>query len=420
MMTKPAGFDCNALPQRFLLKGRFIGWIYGERGTWKRYDKDALVPVDGHLCFIDDDGVTHRAEKLPVCPRTMRAASVSDPTTWGSYGEASALVAQGKVDGVGYVLDRGEAVVDLDGCMIDGAPNEFAATLVAKLCTYTEVSVSGMGLHLICLVGEFEPTRGCKAGRCEVYVGGHTNRFITMTGSVFEGYDELDEDAEDVFYDFYHTEFENHPVRYEHGEGAIEFPEEGETDEDGAVVAWLIGHYKHGRELFELGDISKWAEDRSRYVPNADRSRSEADFALAKMLLAATSGNAQQALRLLRRSAMRRSKYDEIHDGTNDYATMTVRNALETCDVRAMVKSAIKRRDERLSEYPESFAPLVELMKRDDVTHYMLQRVMCTRAKGTARRRWRDPIESYPLAWMIRWWDELAKAAYSYDFRRVG
>lgn len=410
--------DYMSFPTPMLRKKRFIGYTFGERGTWRRYPTESLRPINGHLCHVDEDGVIHRADKLPVNVRTGRAASVSDPSTWSTFDEVFAAYAQGAVDGIGYVLDRGEFLIDIDGCMDGGTPNEFATYLISKLDTYAEASISNEGCHIIGYCGDYEPTRGCKSARCEVYVGGHTKRFCTVSGNVIDGHTTL-EDCADVFADFYETEFRDHPVRYSPGEGAIEFPQDGTVISDGHSVSWTIGHYKHGRALYERGDISGWAADRAKYLPKADNSRSEADFALAKMLLAATDGNLGQTLRLMRKSAMRRGKYDEIHDGTNTYAAMTVRNAAEACDVAAIRAGAFKRRDKRLEEYPPSMAEIVPLMRRDDITHYMLREVMCTRAQGTARRRWRDPVSTYPAEWILRWWDELVDVAYQYDFGKV-
>lgn len=410
--------DYSGVPPQLKAKHRWIGWYWGQRKPWIRFPKEALVPDGNHLSYVDKDGVIHKASKLPIDTSTLRAASVSDKSTWGTFEQAVAAKERGDVDDIGYVLDKGESLLDVDGCVVDGNLNEFARNLIEKMDSYAEESASGQGCHILGYTGDFEPTRGCKGARIEVYVGGHTKRFCTVTGNVIDGHTTL-EDCEDVFADFYETEFRDHPVTYKHGEGAIELPEDETPISDEYAVSWLIGHYKHGRTLYERGDITGWAADRAKYLPKADNSRSVADYAFAKMLLAATDGNLGQTLRLMNRSAMHRDKYDEVHDGTNTYAAMTVRNAAETSDVPAMRSGAFRRRDERLADYPDTMTEVVALMRRDDVTHYMLREVMCTRAQGTARRRWKDPVSSYPAEWMVRWWDELVDVAYQYDFRKV-
>lgn len=409
-------------------KCRWIGWKWGKKcpdGKPRYFDRSELVAHEGHLWHVDSDGVLTRAEKLPICITTGMFASVSDRRTWCSFDAALDAVRAGCVHGVGYVLDRGEALIDLDGCIEDGKLKKFASNMVEKLDTYAELSVSGQGVHILCPSGDFEPTRGCKAARCEVYVGGHTNRYCTVSGDVLDGhgdYAEDEENAADVFADFYKKEFANHPIRHEAGKGRIVFPEEPDPDDrvsDEWAVAFLVSHWHSGWLLFERGDLKEWARIRSEHVSGSDNSRSEADFALAKMLLASTFGNARQTVRLMRRSAMWRQKYDEIHDGTNPYVVMTVRNALQTCDPMAILGSAFRRGNETMKDYPKEFAPLVKLMERDGVTDYMLRRVMRTRAKGTARMRKNTPIERYPLDLLLSHWDEIADLAYQYNWGRV-
>ena len=416
-------------PEVMRQKVRWIGWKWGtkgEDGRWIYFDRSELEVHDGHLWHVDADGALTRAEKLPICIMTGRAASVSNSRTWCSFNFALEALQAGKVDGMGYVLDKGEALIDIDGCINqNGKPKKFASNLIEKLDTYAELSVSGQGVHILCPSGDFEPTRGCKAARCEVYVGGHTNRYCTVSGDVLEGHGDLaddEENAADNFADFYHKEFARYPLKHTGGKGMIVFPEEPSADDrvsDEEAAALLVGHWYSGVLLFERGDLKEWRRIRSEHVPGSDNSQSEADFALAKMLLASTFGNPQQTVRLMRKSALWRNKYDEIHDGTNPYVVMTVRNALETCNPLAILQSADRRSNEVLKDYPDEFKPLVDLMKQDHVTHYMLRRVMCTRGKGAARMRWSTPIAQYPLDLILSHWGEIVRIAYQYNWKRV-
>jgi primase-polymerase (primpol)-like protein len=88
-------------------------------------------------------------------------------------------------DGLGFVLNNdGIVCVDLDDCVVDGEPNEFAREFVSALgSTYCEFSPSGRGLHVW---GYASLDKGkVLAGenlKVEVYPAG---RFITMTGKVY-------------------------------------------------------------------------------------------------------------------------------------------------------------------------------------------------------------------------------------------
>ncbi len=124
--------------------------------------------------------------KLPKQP-----AKVDDPSTWGTYEEASAAARNTPgVDGIGFVLTNTDIVLlDFDNCR-DPATGNFTF-LVERLrdrvknC-YTEVSPSGTGLHIY---GRVQRDRAisklCKLpgeGKLEIYC--RTERYTTVTGEV--------------------------------------------------------------------------------------------------------------------------------------------------------------------------------------------------------------------------------------------
>lgn len=421
-------------------KSRWIGWIWGEKkpsGRWIRFNRADLVPVDGHLWYQSPDGTLTRASKLPICVRTMCAASVSNPDTWGSFNAVMTSLHAGNIDGVGYVLDSGETLLDVDGCMEDGEPNAFARMCIAELGSYVERSVSGEGIHIIVVADGFMPDRGQKGARCEVYAGGHTNRYCTVSGAVLAGCDELNEDAEDVLTGIYQSEFADMPEISEVDardamDNLREIHDFRLTKDDERAVAWMCGHYKHARAMFERGDYIGWAKDRQTYAALKeenvrDYSRSAADFALAGYLYAATEGDPMRTLALLNASAMKRPKYDEVHDGHNLYSVMTVGKIHSLglagrMDAATLRQRAIDRRDKRLEVYPQSLRPLADLMRRDDVTDYMLRRVMAYNAKGPVQRDMRQRVEYYPaviVAWIMEQWPRIVDLSYRFELEGV-
>ena len=120
-------------------------------------------------------------DKRPLCSRTGRWASVTDPSTWSTHAAASATGAP-----LGFVLGDGIGCIDLDGCLDEhGIPNEAARTLLAYYeGSYVEVSPSGRGLHIW---GTAAPQRGFKrmwrGQRIEFYSQG---RYITVTENVYQ------------------------------------------------------------------------------------------------------------------------------------------------------------------------------------------------------------------------------------------
>ena len=438
----------SRFPLRMRQKPRWIGWVWGMKepnGRWVSFDLDTLEPHDGHLWHRRADGTLERASKLPLNVRTLRAASVSAPSTWSTFETALNALRRETVHGLGYVLDAGEILIDVDGCMKDGELNDFARALVSKLDSYSEFSVSSEGVHIVCVADGFTPDRGQKGARIECYVGGFTNRFCTVSGNVLQGYETLDDDAADVLADIYQSEFADRPVISEEARAASEkFLREARlielSQDDERAVAWMCGHFKHARAMFGgAANYLGWAQDRQKYnaIDNGDSSelasgaddgrkardasRSAADFALASYLLTATEGDGDRALALLLKSGMARPKYYEVHDGRNPYALMTVASVLKHVDVELMRQRAFERRDKQLDnllERRQDMRPLDDLMRRDDVTPAMLTHVMAYHATGAVRQDPHTWLCNYPRAfvpWAIERWPSIVTLAYRYD-----
>lgn len=126
--------------------------------------------------------VCHKA-KVPFAPAVpRRKASVTDPTTWGTFDQAKAAYEEAGHDGVGVVLDGDGVVgVDLDHVVRNGAPDPAAMALLNRIgCEFIELSPSGTGLH----GWGFGPDIGGRRGKLdginvELYSRG---RYLTMTG----------------------------------------------------------------------------------------------------------------------------------------------------------------------------------------------------------------------------------------------
>lgn len=115
--------------------------------------------------------------KIPYSVTGARAKS-NDPETWTSFDKAARLASQ--YDGVGFMLGMSPFVgIDVDHCL-DTAEKRARAEQLAKDCnTYTEISPSGTGLHII---GRAELAKGFRNDVVEVYPNG---RYFTVTGNSF-------------------------------------------------------------------------------------------------------------------------------------------------------------------------------------------------------------------------------------------
>lgn len=104
-------------------------------------------------------------------------ASTTNPTTWSRFGRVRGSAR------VGFVFSALDPYVgiDIDNCVDqNGDVAAWAQELVARFDSYTEVSPSGRGLHII-VRGSLHSGSGRKLGHVEVYDRG---RYFCMTGNV--------------------------------------------------------------------------------------------------------------------------------------------------------------------------------------------------------------------------------------------
>jgi primase-polymerase (primpol)-like protein len=124
-------------------------------------------------------------DKPPLQARSGNKASSTDRKTWSPFDVAMTTYETGLFDGVGFVLTKKNRLtaIDLDHCR-DPQTNDIAAwalEIVERFSTYTELSPSGGGLHLIAM-GTL-PGKGVKTPHGEMY---DTARYITTTGHRLE------------------------------------------------------------------------------------------------------------------------------------------------------------------------------------------------------------------------------------------
>ena len=96
-------------------------------------------------------GAPGKARKCPYNPRTGYPAKAGQPDTWADLATATAAVNAGHYEGVGFEFNGGGIVgVDFDHCIQGGKLDAWAAAWVERFNSYTEVSPSGTGLHILC------------------------------------------------------------------------------------------------------------------------------------------------------------------------------------------------------------------------------------------------------------------------------
>jgi putative DNA primase/helicase len=111
---------------------------------------------------------------------------VTKPETWTGYQDALRACEEQGYGGIGFVFTSKDDLcgVDIDGCLDPetGEMEGWAQEVVEELDSYTEVSPSGTGVHV--LVRAELPEGRNRKGRFEAYDRG---RYFTMTGRHLEG-----------------------------------------------------------------------------------------------------------------------------------------------------------------------------------------------------------------------------------------
>ncbi len=119
--------------------------------------------------------------KVPINPDMGSFAQVDAPSTWGTFEAALARYRRDRLAGIGYVLSPMApfSFADFDRCRDreTGAIDADVQEIVAMLDSYSEISPSGTGVHVI--IKANLPGNRNRIGKIEMY---GTLRFVTITG----------------------------------------------------------------------------------------------------------------------------------------------------------------------------------------------------------------------------------------------
>lgn len=122
-------------------------------------------------------------DKLPRNPRTGRVASVTDPSTWGTYQEAI----QSGAKQIGFVLTPWDpyTIIDLDNKPEKPCTPEqlqLHNRILNAMQTYTEISTSGTGYHIV-----LKGTVPAAVHRDNVEIYSHS-RYMVFTGNTINSF----------------------------------------------------------------------------------------------------------------------------------------------------------------------------------------------------------------------------------------
>ncbi|MFR4563030.1 phage/plasmid primase, P4 family [Anaerotignum sp.] len=240
-------------------------------------------------------------------------AKVNSPDTWSDFQSAVNAYKSGQFQGVGFVFtDTPFVGIDIDGCidLKTGEISQGASEIIEMAKSYTELSQSGSGFHII-LRGELPQGRKRK-GSFEMY-GNGSPRYFAMTGNRWGAYTTIRESQNDI--NAIHQKY----IADQKQDKANGQKPASLTD---AQVIQTATAARNGGAFYALykGDWS------GKY-----NSQSEADIAFCNMLAFWTGRNQEQMDNIFRSSGLMRDKWDEIRGG-HTYGEITIIRACDGCE----------------------------------------------------------------------------------------
>jgi primase-polymerase (primpol)-like protein len=287
---------------------------------------ETLRERDQWVCWREEerDG---KPTKIPVTPGAGGFASATESETWASFKAALDYTETEHADGVGFVFTDDDPIVgiDLDDCRDPetGDVDDDAQDIIARLDSYTEVSPSGTGYHVL-ITGTLPDGRN-RRGSVELY---DTARFFTVTGDhvgrtptrVARRQDALTAIHREYVQD---TERDTAPESEQRGGADARSPttDAADVDLEDEDLLEKARNASNGEKFERLWNGNTVGYD----------SQSEADMALCCLLAFWTGGDRTQMEQLFRQSGLMREKWDEVHyaDGST-YGEKTIERAIAT------------------------------------------------------------------------------------------
>ena len=264
-------------------------------------------------------GKSGKPTKIPINAKTGSFAKSNDTNTWSDFKTATMYCDVYGCDGLGFMLGNGVFGVDLDfhentnEKQFEQRKDEF----IAKLCSYTEYSQSGKGIHIICK-GNL-PLGNRRKGDIEMY---DNARFFALTGDVVEGTEDFDIEDRTFEIEELHTKYlkDVEPDYIYKAERNYGNYTQVVSLTDAQVLEKAL-QSKNGN-LFNLLYYGQW----DGLYP----SQSEADASFCLMLAFWTNKDKGQMDRIFRRSGLYRPKWDERR-GQKTYGEYVLDNAISKC-----------------------------------------------------------------------------------------
>jgi hypothetical protein len=210
---------------------------------------------------LTDEG---KPTKRPYNPRTGKLASPTNPNDWSDYQTAVAAASNGgNYSGIGFVFTDNDPYCGIDLDDPQGNPEliKRQTAIANAFDTYSELSPSGKGLHLICKAKIFG---GRRRDKIEIY---SSQRYFTITGNTYQ---DKPINERNMLANMLWDELGNDKIQ-EIDLKIVSFPQEHSDD----IIKDVAAQADNGQKFLELyeGHWTKYYE-----------SHSQADIALINIL----------------------------------------------------------------------------------------------------------------------------------------
>ncbi|MBR1438814.1 MAG: hypothetical protein IJ587_09795 [Synergistaceae bacterium] len=294
--------------------------------------------------------VCHK-DKVPKNPVTGSNAMANEESTWGTYEQALAGMKKFNFTGIGlqfglpldgdHELENERVTgIDLDHVIReDGTIEPFASEVITLMNSYTEVSPSGTGIHILCKAKM--PNIGRKK---YVYIPSNTNKFIieiynhshyfTITGNFYQQPQPIASrtlELKTLYEKFFVEHKPESQAPQQKGTNSSTPKNKTATTSNPQCDVFSSEHLSDNELLERIFNSRNGYDIRTLFSGNTSSyaSHSEADFALVSHLAYWTNGDASRIDALFRQSGLMRDKWNEKH-GAQTYGEITISKALST------------------------------------------------------------------------------------------
>lgn len=234
---------------------------------------DELKQIPQWICWKKVSNNDGTVKKIPINPKTLVHASPTDPTTWTDFNKARVQYIRNKrtLAGIGFVFTKDSGLIGIDLDKVrdpnTGGWNLGVKEFISRFASYTELSQSGTGCHIILqgnLPDGWRKRVSIHGLSVEMYDDKH---YFVMTGQPVQGTDRSLKTITNEALEYLRPSFEGksliHAVNSDENQVRPTVTPEDEFGERLIIEAFLENAPENAVRLYN-GDTSDYDHDQSR------------------------------------------------------------------------------------------------------------------------------------------------------------